>query len=126
MEYYTIIKHIHMSAAGLSLVGFLLRGYWVFTNNALLQAKPSKILPHIIDSILLVAAIALLVLSALNPFVVNWITAKIVLLVAYVILGTIALKRGKTKKVRVFAFVAALISVLAIFAIASVKPALSF
>ncbi|WP_444996440.1 SirB2 family protein [Aliikangiella sp. IMCC44359] len=126
MEYYALVKHIHMSAAGLSLIGFLLRGYWMLTNSVLLQTKPSKILPHIIDTVLLVAAIVLLVLSELNPFVVNWITAKIILLVAYVILGTIALKRGKTKKIKVIAFVASLASVLAIFAIASIKPALSF
>jgi uncharacterized membrane protein SirB2 len=110
-----------MTAAVLSLLGFLMRGYWMLSDNKLLGAKPVKILPHIIDTILLVAAIYLVVVSGLYPFVVNWVTAKVLLLVVYIVAGTIALKRGKTKKARVIALLVAVASVLAIFAIAALK-----
>lgn len=122
MEYYSLVKHLHMSAASLSLVGFLLRGYWMFKDSHLLQAKLSKILPHIIDTLLLLAAIYLVVLLKISPLEVNWISAKIVLLIAYIVTGTIALKRGKTKKTRVIAFIISLAIILSIFAIAAIKP----
>lgn len=126
MEYYALVKHIHITAAGLSFLGFMLRSYWMLTNNALLKVKLSKILPHIIDTLLLLAAIYLVIITQMYPFVVNWVTAKVLLLVVYIVAGTVALKRGKTKQKRVRALLVAVASVLAIFAIASIKPALSF
>lgn len=126
MEIYPIVKHIHMTAAVLSLLGFILRGFWMLSDSHLLSKKPVKILPHIIDTILLVAAIYLVVITQMYPFVVNWITAKVLLLVVYIVAGTIALKRGKTKQIKIIAFVIALLSVIGIFGIASVKPALTF
>ncbi|TQV72421.1 hypothetical protein FLL45_17950 [Aliikangiella marina] len=115
-----------MLTATLSLVGFLLRGYWMMTDNKLLGAKPVKILPHINDTILLGAAIYLVVITQMYPFVVNWITAKVVLLVVYIVAGVFALKRGKTKQIRSVAFVIAVASVLGMFYLASAKPALAF
>lgn len=126
MEIYPIVKHIHMTAAVLSLLGFILRGFWMFSDNNLLSAKPVKILPHIIDTVLLLAAIYLVVVTQMYPFVVNWVTAKVLLLVVYIVAGTIALKRGKTKQIKIIAFVVALLSVIGIFGIASTKPALAF
>jgi uncharacterized membrane protein SirB2 len=45
------------------------------------------------------------------PFVHGWLTMKVVLLVVYVVLGSIAIRRGRTKRVRIVAFVAALATV---------------
>lgn len=123
---YILVKQIHMAAASLSFLGFLIRGFWMISENSLLQAKVTKILPHIIDTVLLVTAISLVIILQAYPFEVNWITAKVLFLVAYIVIGTIALKRGKTKKIRIMAFVVSLIIILAIFAIAVMKPALSF
>ena len=122
MEYYTLAKHIHMGAASLSLLGFLLRGFWMFKESPLLQAKLTKILPHIIDTVLLAAAIYLVILLQAYPFQVNWITAKVLLLVAYIITGTIALKRGKTKLIRIITWFISLALIMSIFAIAAIKP----
>ena len=119
---YILVKQIHMAAAGLSLLGFLIRGFWMMQESPLLQAKLTKILPHIIDTVLLAAAIYLVITLQAYPFEVNWITAKIFLLVAYIVVGTIALKRGKTKKIRVIAFIVSLLIILSIFAIAGIKP----
>ena len=52
---------------------------------------------------------ALIVLIAQYPFVQDWLTAKVVLLVIYIGLGTIALRRGKTKAIRVGTWVAAIL-----------------
>jgi uncharacterized membrane protein SirB2 len=122
MNTYLLIKIVHMSCAMLSAAGFTLRGYWMVTESSLLQSKPSRILPHIIDTLLLVSAIALVVMSRQYPIVVGWVTIKIVLLVMYIVLGTLALKRGKTKQQRMAFLVASLITVAAIFAVAAIKP----
>ncbi len=74
-----------------------------------LQQRWVKIVPHIIDTFLLVSAILLVVLTAQYPGPVAWINAKIVALIAYIILGTIALKRGPTMQIRVVAWVLALL-----------------
>ncbi len=73
----------------------------------MLRRKLVRILPHIIDTILLASAIALLFRIQQYPFSHQWLTAKVVALVAYIILGTYALKRGGTKKVRIRALIGA-------------------
>lgn len=122
MEYYQTIKIIHAATASLSFVGFLIRGWWMIRENSLLQNKFVKIAPHINDTLLLVAAITLLIISDVNPFVVGWLTAKIILLVGYIVAGTIALKRGKTKQLRVIFFIIAIICIGLIFPLAQLKP----
>jgi len=108
---YLLIKHIHVTAAALSILFFIIRAYWSVTENSLLKKKVVKIAPHIIDTVLLVAAIMLSMLlgpAASQP----WVLTKIILLVAYIGVGTVAIKRGRTPGTRA---VAAVIAV-AIFA----------
>jgi uncharacterized membrane protein SirB2 len=68
-----------------------------------------RIVPHAVDTVLLGSAIALALISSQYPFEHDWLTAKIVGLVAYVLCGTMALKRGKSKAIRIGFFVAALL-----------------
>lgn len=105
---YLAIKHIHITCAVLSFVLFSMRGLWMLQGSALLQQRWVKIAPHVVDTLLLASALTMVFWSAQYPFVQAWLTAKVVALVAYIILGTIALKRGKTKTVRLSAFIAAL------------------
>lgn len=105
MDLYQSIKLIHLASVVLSISGFILRGYWMMIESPLLQAKPVKILPHIIDTCLLASALVMVYMSAQYPFVQSWLTIKVFALIAYIILGTIALKRGKTRQVRIIAWV---------------------
>ena len=52
------------------------------------------------------------------PFTTGWLTMKVVLLVVYVVLGSIALKRGRTQRARTVAFVAALLTVAFLYSVA--------
>ncbi len=124
MEYYLIIKNVHITTAILSLLGFCIRGYWMFTNNNLLQHKTVKIFPHINDTVLLSAAIYCSIMSGMYPFVMGWLGAKVVLLIGYILAGAIALKRGKTKAIKTKFFVLALCFISAIFIIALFKPSI--
>lgn len=122
MNTYMLIKTIHMSTAMLTALGFVLRGIWMMNESAMLQKKLVKVLPHIIDTVLLVTAIILVVMSGQYPWVAAWVGIKIVLLVAYVVLGTFALKRGKTKQQRTLFFAISVLILLALFAVAGIKP----
>ena len=105
---YSLLKHVHVATVVITLVLFVTRGVWMWADSPRLQAKLVKILPHVNDTILLASGIALAVLLGQYPFVDGWLTAKLLALLAYIALGTIALKRGKTKPVRMTAFLLAL------------------
>jgi len=105
---YFALKHIHIACAGLSLGLFMLRGAWMFSGSPLLEARFARVVPHVIDTILLASAIGLMLIIRQYPFVQGWLTAKVVGLLVYIVLGTIALKRGRTRLQRGMAFFAAL------------------
>lgn len=115
---YSLFKIIHILSVAISGGFFLLRGSWMLQESQLLKQKWVKILPHVIDTLLLVSGLALCVTLQQYPFTTPWLTAKLLLLVAYIGLGTVAIKRGKTKTMRSVAFVAALVVFLLIGAIA--------
>ncbi|MEX0383307.1 SirB2 family protein [Spiribacter sp. 1M153] len=107
---YIGLKHLHTTVATLTVLLFILRGGWMVAGSAMLQRKWVKILPHVIDTTLLITAFAVAWIGWRYPVVLHdWITAKVVALVVYIVLGIIALKRGRTATIRVTAFVAALV-----------------
>lgn len=91
-----------------------------------LQAKWARVVPHINDSVLLVTAIALAVMIGQSPHSHGWLAAKVIGLLLYIVIGTIALKRGRTKAIRTAAFVAALLTVAYIVAVAVTRNPLPF
>ena len=97
---YFAIKNLHVTCVVLSATGFLLRGLWMVTGSPLLRHKLTRVLPHIIDSLLLLSAIALAVMIQQYPFSAGWVTAKVFGLLAYILLGMMALKRGRTLAMR--------------------------
>ena len=78
-------------------------------DSELLKKKWVKILAPIIDTILLVSAIALTLRISQYPFVDNWLTAKVLALILYIALGMVALTYGRTKSIRVTAWLGALL-----------------
>lgn len=115
---YLAVKHAHMLFVVLSFAGFLLRGMWMLSGSTLLQHRLTKIVPHVVDSLLLLTALTLVVMLHQYPFVVGWLTAKVLGLCVYIVLGTVALKRGRTRTVRVGAFAAAIAVFLWIVSVA--------
>jgi uncharacterized membrane protein SirB2 len=105
---YLAVKYLHMTFAGLSGAFFLVRGIWMLCESDLLQRKWVRIAPHVIDTLLLTFALILVFWSGQYPGAQGWLTAKVIALLLYIVLGTVALKRGKTRAVRMVAFFAAL------------------
>ena len=92
-------------------------------DSPMLQQRWVRVVPHVVDTLLLTSALVLVFWSAQYPFVQTWLTAKVLALVAYIVLGTIALKRGKSKGVRSFALLAALATFAYIVAVAQTRQA---
>jgi len=120
------VKAIHVSCVILSFSGFLLRGLWMMFDSALLGNKWVKIIPHIVDTTLLVSALFLVYALGISVFENDWLLAKIIALVVYVLLGTVALKRGKTKQIRMVALVLSIMTFLYIVSVALTKSVSGF
>lgn len=97
---YLLLKYVHVSCVILSGCGFVLRGVWMLADSPRLTQRWVRIVPHIVDTALLASAIGLAIISSQYPLAQSWLTAKVIGLIAYVLCGAIALKRGKTKRVR--------------------------
>jgi len=116
-----ILKHLHATFALLSLIGFILRGIWLLKGSPLFQAKLTKILPHVNDTLLLGSAVALLVTYHWNPLHHPWILAKITALLMYIGLGLFAFKFAKTRSSQLTSWLAALCTICYIFGVAITK-----
>ncbi len=120
------LKYLHIACAVLSVSGYFLRGLWMMQDSPRLQTRWVRVVPHIIDSLLLVSAIALTIRLQQYPFVHDWLTAKVLALVAYIVLGAIGLKYGRTRKIRVIAWAAALLTFAYLVAVALTRQPLPF
>ena len=115
---YLALKHLHITCVVLSGLGFLVRGWWMLNQSARLKARLVRVFPHVVDTLLLGSALAMAYMSGQYPFVQGWLTAKLFGLLAYIACGTIALKRGKTRGVRLTFFCLAVLSYTYIVSVA--------
>ncbi|HSG23744.1 MAG TPA: SirB2 family protein [Azonexus sp.] len=115
---YLLLKHLHVTCVALSGLGFCLRAWWMLRDSPMLSQRLARIAPHVIDSLLLGSAITMAVMSRQYPFLQPWLTAKFFGLLAYILLGMMALKRGKTKAIRTRFLVLALLSYAYIVSVA--------
>ncbi len=104
-----MLKSIHVAAVAASFALFFLRGLWMIGAPERLDARWVRIVPHVVDTVLLTSAVAVAALTAQYPFVQSWLSAKVVALLIYIVLGSVALRRGRTRGVRIVAWVLALI-----------------
>ena len=118
---YLTLKYLHITLAVATLAGFMLRGFWMIGGSPLLEARLVRIAPHIVDTIFLLTGVAMLMLTSTNPLRTPWLLAKLSALVGYVVLGSIALRRGSTQRIRMTAFVAALLCFAYIVGVALAK-----
>jgi uncharacterized membrane protein SirB2 len=121
---YATIKLIHQSAVALSITGFAIRGGASLMGARWVGSRAAKTLPHIVDSVLLLSALALAGMLHLTPDRAPWLVAKIAGLLLYIVLGVVALRPGRPMAVRVAAWVAALVVVGWIVSVAVTKNAL--
>lgn len=117
MLYYWV-KQVHIYSVLLSFTLFLARGAWVLAGRPLPRHAFLRLLPHTVDTVLLTSALWLTTIIQQFPFRAPWLTVKVVLLVAYIVLGSLALRRAATRTGRAIAFVAAIGVFLFLFSVA--------
>ena len=109
MSAFQAVKVLHVTFVAAGGLGFLLRGLLMLADSPPAKQGWLRLAPHVNDTLLLAAAVALAVMSGQYPFVDGWLTAKVLALAAYVILGSVALKAGRTKGIRLVAWLGALV-----------------
>lgn len=119
IEYYSQIKFVHIVAVLISGSLFFLRGLMVLSGKqGLALAMPVRYLSYTIDTVLLTAALMLVSLLPGAMFSNGWLTAKLALLVAYIALGSFALKRATKPSAQRVGFALALVTYGAMVSIA--------
>jgi uncharacterized membrane protein SirB2 len=113
IEFYPQIKLVHVAAVLASGGLFTLRALAVLLGQRWAMVAPLRYLSYSIDTVLLTAALMLMTVLHQFPIVNSWLTVKVFLVIVYIILGSFALKRARSRRARLGFTVAA----LAIFAI---------
>ncbi len=121
-----LLKQIHVTTAAVSSALFFVRGIWMINGSPRLGERWVRIVPHVNDTLLLAAAIWMTILIHQYPGSHAWLTAKVAGLLVYIGLGTVALKRGKTRRARIAAWLAAQVVFFYIVAVALTRNPLLF
>ena len=123
---YLLLRDIHISCVVLSGTGFFVRGVLMLCASPVLAQRWLRVVPHVVDSVLLGSAVMLAVQSGQYPLAQDWLSAKLVALLAYIGCGTMALKRARTRRARLMYFVAALLIFAYIVSVALTRNALGW
>lgn len=118
---YAVLKAIHVGAVTLSGAGFFARGLGMLAGARWVHGRLARVAPHIVDTTLLVSAVALAWTLRVSPLTDAWLAAKLIGLLAYVGLGLVALRFGRTRAVRATAWAGALLAFAYIVSVALTK-----
>lgn len=108
--WYLPLKHIHVTCVVLTITLFIGRGLAQLAGRDWRRIKPLRFVPHIVDTVLLASAIGLAFFLRQSPFVHHWLTAKVIALVVYIVLGAMALRPNQPRWRQATFFVAAILT----------------
>ncbi|MBS0516397.1 MAG: SirB2 family protein [Proteobacteria bacterium] len=118
MEFYAQIKWVHICAVMLSGSLFLLRGGTALAGAAWPYAAPVRYASYTIDTVLLSAALMLATILPSGFFANHWLTMKLALIVAYIVLGVFTLRRGNSNTLRRACFAGAIVAFVLVIGVA--------
>lgn len=127
MSSYIWVKNFHLLVIAVSILLFVLRFFWKWNQSAIMQQRWVKIVPHIVDTLMLLSGITLIFITHFYPFSPqgSWLTEKLFGVIIYIALGFVALGSGKnglrSQKVRTLAFILALGCLYLIVKLATTK-----
>lgn len=108
MSAWSILLAVHVSTAAISFSLFFLRGWWLLREPAVLKQRWLRVAPHANDTLLLLTAVALAVITRQYPLSQPWLTAKVLGLLLYIALGLAAFRWARTPRARLAVWLAAL------------------
>ena len=119
-----LLKHIHVTCVVLTFISFSVRGLWMLRDSPYLRHHLARTIPHVIDTVLLLSGLAHAVIIYRNLLLQPWLLAKIAALTIYIILGSVALKYGQTKVIRLASLFGAWLVFFYIIAVAITRTPL--
>ncbi|HEI8856986.1 TPA: SirB family protein [Citrobacter koseri] len=125
MNTFTLLLGVHLTSVTLSVSLFVLRFWWRYTRHALASARWTRVVPPIIDTVLLLSGVGLIIKTHILPFTEQgtWLTEKLFGVIIYIVLGFIALdyRQARSQQARVIAFPLALVVLYIIIKLATTK-----
>lgn len=115
---WPLVKQLHVALAVLTACSFCVRGYWMLARSPRLQSPWTRRLPHVVDALLLTTGVAMAIGLSISPLAHPWLAIKLFGVVVYVVIGSIALKRGRSYRQRAVALLVSLLVLAYIFAVA--------
>ncbi|EDZ08117.1 protein sirB2 [Salmonella enterica subsp. enterica serovar Javiana str. GA_MM04042433] len=116
---------LHLICVALSVSLFVARYWWRYCGHALAAARWTRIVPPVIDTLLLLSGIGLIVKTHILPFTElgSWLTEKLFGVIIYIVLGFIALdyRQARSQQARFIAFPLALVVLYIIIKLATTK-----
>lgn len=100
IQHYGDLRALHLLAVGLSGGLFALRAVAVLAGACWPLARPARVASWVIDSTLLTAGALLWAALQIHPVHQPWLGTKLVLLLVYIGLGTMALRRARSTGAR--------------------------
>ncbi len=89
------LKYFHVTCVTLSLCGFSLRAYWRLHSPQRLSQPWVRRLPHWVDTLLFTSGLAMALLYWWPLWQQPWLLAKLTALIAYILVGAMALRQGR-------------------------------
>ncbi|RPH64168.1 MAG: regulator SirB [Burkholderiales bacterium] len=126
IDFYPQTRLAHIGLVVTSGTLFALRGVATLAGARWSSVAPLRYASYLIDTALLSAALLLLAMLRINPFVEPWLAVKLALLPVYVVLGVMALRRARSPRSRIAYFVAALVCFGSMYSIARAHHPLGF
>jgi uncharacterized membrane protein SirB2 len=123
---YLAIKHLHITLAIISISSFVIRGALKLLGSRLLRIKWVRILPHIVDTLLLGCGVYMAFALGIKPGNTPWLAAKLTALLAYIGFGLITLRLAKTNNIRGIAYGLAIASFTYMFLVAKTRMPIPF
>ena len=118
MTFYPDIKLVHMGAAMTSGTLFALRALALLAGMRWPRAAVVRYTSYTIDTVLLTGAMMLLTILPAGMYANGWLTVKLVLIAAYIVLGILALRPNRGRAARVALYLAALLVYAQVYGIA--------
>ena len=125
MNSVTLLLGVHLASIALSVSLFVLRYGWSECHSARAHARWTRVVPPIVDTVLLLTGVGLIAKTHILPFTEQgtWLTEKLFGVIIYIVLGFIALdyRRARSRQARLIAFPLALVVLYIIIKLATTK-----
>ena len=125
MAAYNVLIHVHLTSVALTISLFVLRYWWRFSSSPYAIKRWTRVVPHVIDSVLLLSGVSLVVVTGYMPFTANgaWLTEKLFGVIIYIVLGFIALgrRRPRSQQTGFIAFLLGLVVLYIIIKLATTR-----